>query len=79
MSEYTDLQDMIDVLTRAIAREESEERFFRRSCEASIHKMACEMFGEIAGEFASHRQSLELRKQVLTKALEDLEEAKEQS
>ncbi len=79
MSEYTDLQDMIDVLTMAIAREEFEERFFRRSCKASTHKMACEMFEEIAGEFASHRQGLESRRQVLTEALEDLKKAKQQS
>jgi rubrerythrin len=72
MSEYTDLQDMIDVLTIAIAREESEERFFRRSCKASTHKIACEMFEEIAGEYANHSQTLESRRQMLMEALEDL-------
>ena len=76
MSEYTDLQDMIDVLNIAISREESEERFFRRSCKASSHKLACEMFEEIAGEYASHTKNLESRKQVLIEALEDLRKSK---
>jgi rubrerythrin len=78
MSEYTDLQDMIDVLNIAISREESEERFFRRSCKASMHKIACQMFEEIAGEYASHSQSLESRKQVLMQALEDLKKGKQE-
>jgi rubrerythrin len=78
MSEYSDLQDMIDVLTIAIAREESEERFFRRSCKASTHKIACEMFEEIAGEYASHSQTLESRRQVLMEALEDLKKRKKE-
>ena len=72
MSEYTDLQDMIDVLNIAIAREESEQRFFSRSCKESTHKIACEMFGEIAEEFASHSRSLEARKRLLKKAQKDL-------
>jgi rubrerythrin len=78
MSEYSDLQDMIDVLSIAIAREESEERFFRRSCNASSHKIACELFDEIAGEYASHSRSLTLRKQVLTEALENLKKSKKE-
>ena len=77
MSEYTDLQDMIDVINLAIAREECEERFFRRSCRASTHRMACEMFEEIAGEYASHSKTLESRRQVLMKALEDLKKNKQ--
>ena len=78
MSEYTDLQDMIDVLNIAISREESEARFFRRSCGASTHKMACDMFEEIAGEYDNHSKSLELRKQVLVEALEDLKKNKKE-
>ena len=77
MSEYTDLQDMIDVIDIAIAREESEERFFRDSCNASTHKIACEMFDEIAEGYANHSKTLESRKQILVKALEDLKEIKQ--
>ena len=77
MSESDDLHDMIDVLTLAIAREESEELFFKRSAEASTHKIAREMFNEIAGEFAGLRKSLEPRKVILTEALADLEKSKQ--
>ena len=76
MSESDDLHDMIDVLTIAIAREESEARFFKRSAEASTHKIASEMFQEIAEEFAGLRKSLESRKEILTEALADLEKSK---
>ena len=76
MSEYSDLKDIIDVLSIAIAREESEEQFFRRSCKASTHKIACEMFEEIAGEYASHSKNLESRRQVLIETLKDLNKSK---
>jgi hypothetical protein len=57
MSDYSDLEDMIEVLTIAIAREESEERFFRRSAEGSKHETARKMFSETAEEFASVRKA----------------------
>ena len=72
MSEYGDLKDMIDVLAVAISREEVEERFFRRSAEASSRKMASKMFAEIADEFSDHRKSLETRRALLEQALKDM-------
>jgi rubrerythrin len=70
-----DLQEMIDILGIAIAREESEERFFRRTSKACKGEVACRMFAEIAGEFESHRKSLESRKTVLVTALEDMKKS----
>jgi rubrerythrin len=72
MSEYKDLEDMIDVLTLAIGREESEEQFFRRSAEASDHQAARAMFSEIAEELTNHRKNLESRRERLLEALKDL-------
>ena len=72
MTEHSDLQDMIDVLSIAISREEYEERFFRRSAEASRHEIASRMFSEIAEEFADHRKSLEARRGVIEEALKDI-------
>ena len=72
MSASDDLREMIDILTIAIAREEYEERFFRRSSRACRNEVACKMFDEIAGEFDSHCKSLESRKKVLMAALEDI-------
>lgn len=76
MSEYSDLKNMIDILDVAISREENEERFFNRSCKASTHEVACKIFGEIAEEYASHRKSLESKRQVLIEALEDLKRSR---
>lgn len=76
MSEYSDLEDMIDALTIAIGRVESEEQFFRRSGEASKHEVARKMFGEIDEEFATLRKSLESRRERLLEALTDLREVK---
>jgi YHS domain-containing protein len=75
MSEYTDMQDMMDILAIAIAREECEERFFRRSAEASSGQIARAMFSEIADDFKRYYESLEARKEKLLGALADLEKA----
>ena len=48
MSASDDLQQMIDILAIAIAREEFEGRFFRRSSRACKNEVACKMFDEIA-------------------------------
>jgi rubrerythrin len=72
MSALDNIKEIIDILTVAITREETEERFFRRSAEACKDEVACRMFDEIAGEFNSHKQSLESRKQVLMETLEDM-------
>ena len=76
MSEYTDLNDMIDVLNIAIAREETEEQFFRRSAKASDHKIASKMFLEIAEEFANLHRSLESRRESLLDTLSELRQMK---
>ena len=72
MPALNDIKEMIDILTIAITREETEERFFRRSAEACKDEVACRMFDEIAGEFESHKKSLEARKAVLVTAMADM-------
>jgi rubrerythrin len=72
MSEYSKLRDVIDVLTIAIAREEWEEQFFRRSAKATTYEPAGSMFAEIAEECASHLAGLEARKKKLEEALSNL-------
>ena len=72
MPAINDIKEMIDILTIAITREETEERFFRRSAEACKDEVACRMFDEISGEFESHKKSLEARKAVLVTAMEDM-------
>jgi rubrerythrin len=72
MSEHSDIEDIIEVLTIAIAREQTEEQFFRRSAQASKHKVAKATFLEIAGELASHLKSMELRREKLLEALAEL-------
>jgi rubrerythrin len=73
MSALGDLREMIDILSVAIAREENEERFFRRSARACKAEVACRMFDEIAGEFESHKKSLAERKEVLVTMMEDMD------
>jgi len=77
MSSYHDLETMIDILSLAIARQEMEERFFRRSAEASSSKVAKDLFVEIADDLARYCEKLEQRKQQLLNALNDLVNAAE--
>jgi rubrerythrin len=72
MSEYSDLKDIIEVLTIAIAREQTEEQFFRRSANASKHEMAKATFMEVADELAGHLKSMELRREKLQEILEEM-------
>jgi rubrerythrin len=72
LREHRDLKDMIEVLSIAIVREETEEEFFRRSAKASTSRVAAELYREIAEEFSEQRQSLEARKDNLEAALRDL-------
>jgi rubrerythrin len=77
MAEYKDMQDMIEVLSISIVREETEEQFYQRSASASTSQIVKELFLEIAGDVAEHRQNLEQRRNRLLGALEDLKKAKE--
>lgn len=72
MSEHKDLEEMIDIITLAIARQEPEEEFFRRSAEASTSEVARALFLEIAEDLARYCKSLETRRQRLLGALKDL-------
>lgn len=60
-----DIQEMISVLTTAVAIHEREEQFFRRSAAASTSQVAKDLFSEIADELKSHVIMLESRKQKL--------------
>ncbi|MFH0768636.1 MAG: hypothetical protein V1932_03595 [Chloroflexota bacterium] len=77
MQENRNMRDMIEVLSIAIVREQTEEDFFRRSAKASTSKVAADLYLEIAEELAEHRRNLETRKQKLEGALKDLLKAKE--
>jgi YHS domain-containing protein len=72
MDEYKDLEDMIEIITTAIAIHEREEEFFRRSAEASSREVAKELFTEISEDLSNYRKNLEARKQKLLQALSDL-------
>jgi len=72
MSEYKDLQDMIEVLHIAIIRQESEEQFFRRSANASTSQFSKTVFTEIADELAAYIKTLDDRKEKLTSAFDAL-------
>lgn len=78
MQDHRDLIDMIEVLSIAIVREETEEDFFRRSAKASTNKVAADLYLEIAEELVKQKQSLQARKQKLEIALSDLIKAKEE-
>lgn len=72
MAEFRDIDDMIEILSLAIARQETEEEFFRRSSQASTNEVAKGLFAEIADDFAAYRQGLEARKQKLLDVRQDL-------
>ena len=70
-----ELEEMIEILTTAIAIHESEEKFFRRSAGASTSQAAKALFSEIAEELKGHLTSLEARKQKLADELANLQKA----
>jgi rubrerythrin len=72
MSNFQDIETMIEILGLAIARQEEEEQFFRRSAQASSNDVARSLFTEIADDTKKYIKTLELRKQKLLDALEDL-------
>ncbi|MEJ2182864.1 MAG: YHS domain-containing protein [Nitrospirota bacterium] len=72
MAQFRDIEDMIEILNLAIARQEAEEEFFRRSAEASSNEVAKALFAEIAEDLSAYRRGLEARKEKLLHAKEDL-------
>ena len=72
MSEYRDLEEMIEVLNVAIARQEAEEQFFRRSAKASTSEFSRTIFSEISEELTTYVNTLEKRREKLSSALNDL-------
>lgn len=69
MSNFDDLETMIEILGLAIARQEAEEQFFRRSARASSDEMAKSLFTEIADDMKKYVKNLEQRKRKLDDAL----------
>ena len=74
MSEYKEIETMLEILELAITRQESEEKFFRRSAAASSSHTAKTLFNEIADDLVSYCENLENKKQQLLNVLNDLEE-----
>lgn len=72
MAEFRDIEEMIEILDLAIARQEAEEEFFRRSAEASTNEVAKALFAEIADDLTAYRKGLEARQKKLLDAREDL-------
>ncbi len=72
MTDSKDLEEMISVLTTAIAIHEREEIFFRRSAKASTNERAKSLFSEIADELGSHVKLLEARREKLIEELRKL-------
>jgi hypothetical protein len=79
MPEYKDLETMLEIVSLAIVRQETEEHFFRRSANSSTNELARSLFTEIADDMADYRKSLEVRRDKLVTALNDLKKAKGKS
>ena len=75
MSQFQDLDTMIEILGYTIARFEAEEQFFRRSAEASTSAVAQALFNELADDMKNYIGSLERRRQKILDAQEDLTSA----
>lgn len=72
MARFRDIEDMIEILGLAATRQETEERFFRRSAAASTNEVAKALFEEIADDLAAYRRGLEERRRKLLEAGEDM-------
>ena len=77
MGNFQDLETMIEILGLAIARQEAEEEFFRRSAHASSNEVAQSLFTEIADDMKAYVENLEQRKRKLLEALSELTAAGE--
>jgi YHS domain-containing protein len=75
--QFRELSEMMEILHMAIAREEAEEAFFRRSAGASTSEVAKNLFAEIADDLEAYRKGLEARRDKLTDALEDLKKTRD--
>lgn len=75
MSQFRDLERMIEILDHTIARQEAEEKFFRRSARASTNEVARSLFNELADDMKNYVDSLEQRKKKLLDALKSLSAA----
>ncbi len=76
MPEYKDLETMLEIVSMAIVHQETEENFFRRSANSSTNELARSLFTEIADDMADYRKGLEVRRDKLVTALNDLKKAK---
>ena len=74
MAKHRDIEDMIEILTIAAVRQETEEQFFRRSANASSNEVAKSLFSEIADDLNKYVKNLEERKNKLLDALKQLQE-----
>jgi rubrerythrin len=63
-----DMDDIIEALTLAVVRQETEEKFFRRSAEKSTTDDAKALFLEIARDFQRYRERLEVKKRGVVEA-----------
>jgi YHS domain-containing protein len=77
MDQYEDMEEMIHIISTAIAKLESEKEFFHRSSQASSSEVSKALFLEIAEDFGDHLNRLEARKKKLEIALQDLKTARE--
>lgn len=76
MTERKDLETMIEIVSLAIVRQETEEAFFRRSGCSSTCGTACSLFTEIADEIASYVEYLKGKRDKLIIELNDLKNTK---
>ncbi len=76
MSDFHDIEKMLEILDLAIARQEAEEQFFRRSAQASTSEVARSLFNELADSIKNFVFDLEKRKQKLLDAHASLVMAK---
>lgn len=77
MTRYSDLEKMIEILGLAIARQEAEEDFFRRSSAASTSGVARSLFAEIADDMKGYVERLDRRRSRLEEALKSLKESEQ--
>ncbi|MEJ2690180.1 MAG: hypothetical protein P8130_09565 [Deltaproteobacteria bacterium] len=75
MSQFRDIETMVEILNLTIARQEAEEKFFRRSALASSNEVAHSLFTELADDMKNYINNLERRRQRLLDALEALSAA----
>lgn len=78
MAEVKDLERILEIISLAIVRQETEEAFFRRSAASSTSQDAKNLFTEIADDMARCRKNLDDRKDKLFQALSSTRNPREQ-